>query len=50
MVKDKETKNSIRFTEPKTGDDPHSKNLYLTKKECTEAGITNSIKVTVEAA
>ncbi len=50
MVKDKETKNALRFTEAKTGDDPHTKSIYLTKKECEEAGIGEEIDVVITPA
>jgi len=33
MHKDKETKNAIRYSEPKKENDPHNKNIYLTKEE-----------------
>jgi hypothetical protein len=50
MKKDKETKGTFRFSEPKSGDDPHSKNIYLTKKECADAGIGDTVKVTIDPA
>ena len=48
MKKDKTTKNSFRFAESKVGDDPHSKNIYLTKKEAGDAGLGDNVMVTIE--
>lgn len=48
MKKDKTTKNSFRFAEPKVGDDPHSKNIYLTKAEASNAGLKDTVMVTIE--
>jgi len=36
MHKDKVTKNSVRYQAPKVGDDPHTKNIYLTIAELKE--------------
>jgi len=33
MTKDKETKGAIRYAEPRKENDPHNKNIYLTKEE-----------------
>lgn len=51
MHKDKETKNSVRYSEPRKVDDPHTKNIYLTKAELQESfgGIPETLNVTVEA-
>ncbi len=48
MKKDKTTKNSFRFAEEKNGNDPHSKNIYLTKDEVGEAGLNDTVMVTIE--
>ncbi len=48
MKKDKTTKNSFRFGEEKNGNDPHSKNIYLTKDEVGEAGLNDTVMVTIE--
>jgi len=49
MHKDKETKNSVRYTEPRKGDDPHTKNIYLTKEELQAefGGIPENLTVTI---
>ena len=47
LVKDKETKNTIRFAEKV--EDNNAKNLYLLKSEVQALGNPTSIKVTVEA-
>ena len=51
MHQDKVTKNSVRFQEPRKGDDPHTKNIYLTIAELKEQfnEIPESIVVTIEA-
>ena len=48
LKKDKITKNSIRFTSDKIGDDPHTKSLYLLKSEVEELGNPESISVVIE--
>lgn len=50
MLQDKVTKNAVRYSEPKKGDDPHTKNIYLTKEELQEAfgGIPETLTVTIE--
>lgn len=49
MQKDKETKNSVRYQEPRKGDDPHTKNIYLTKEELQAEfnGIPDALTVTI---
>lgn len=50
MHKEKETKNSVRYSEPRKADDPHNKNIYLTKEELQAAfdGIPETLNVTIE--
>ena len=52
MHRDKDTKNAVRYAEPRKEDDPHNKNIYLTKAELTEefGTIPETLKVTIEAA
>ncbi len=47
MHKEKATKNAVRFGD---GNQPHGKNIYLTKEEVAELGNPETIKVTIEAA
>ena len=51
MRQDKETKNSVRYSEPRKGDDPHSKNIYLTKAELQQefGSIPESLTVNITA-
>ncbi len=46
LKRDKETKNSIRFTEE--AEDNHAKNLYLLKSEVEALGNPQALKVTIE--
>jgi len=50
MNKDKVTPNAVRYAEPRKENDPHNKNIYMTKSELTEAfgDIPETIKVTIE--
>jgi len=50
MHKDKETKNSVRYSEPKKGDDPHTKNIYLTKEELQASfgGVPDELIVSID--
>lgn len=50
MHKDKETRNAIRYAEPRKEGDPHNKNIYLTKEELMAEfkGIPEALVVTLE--
>ena len=50
MNKDKETKNAVRYAEPRKENEPHNKNIYLTKDELKEefGSIPETLKVTIE--
>lgn len=50
MTKDKETKGAVRYAEAKNPNDPHTKSIYITKSEIKDAGLGNTIKVTIENA
>lgn len=50
MHQDKDTKNSVRYSESRKEDDPHTKNIYLTKAELQAefGGIPETLTVTIE--
>ena len=52
MQKDKETKNAIRYSEPKRENDPHVKTIYLTKEELKAefSEIPETLKVEITKA
>jgi len=50
MHKEKVTPNAVRYAEPRKENDPHNKNIYMTKVELQEefGDIPETIKVTIE--
>ena len=50
LHKDKVTKNAIRFSSDRVGDDPHTKSVYILKNEVEQLGNPEQVKITIEAA